>query len=62
METTETQILTPAPKINLENVSLKKIAPICKRTINHINIENFCELIFGAGVRICVSVVSMIIL
>ena len=45
METTETQILTPAPKINLENVSLKKIAPICKRTFNHINIENFCEFL-----------------
>ena len=30
METTETQILTPAPKINLENVSLKKFNPICK--------------------------------
>ena len=46
METTETQILTPAPKINLENVSLKKIAPICKRTFNHINIENFCEFLY----------------
>lgn len=45
METTETQILTPAPKINQENVSLKKIAPICKRTFNHINIENFCEFL-----------------
>lgn len=40
METTETQILTPAPKINQENVSLKKLLPFAKEhlTISTLNI------------------------